>query len=375
MLATDKPTVLIVEDDCFIAIVTHELLSVDYNVHHVEDGEAALVFIRQQVPDLVLLDISMPGMSGYDVCRSIRNDLDLDDLPVIFLSGMVGDEERLAGYEAGGNDFLAKPVVAAELRFKIDLALKASAERKRLSENLASTFATAMTAMTAASEIGAVLHFLRTSFSCADYADLAYEIVNSAASFGCDAHVQIRGEQGVHSVNQSGPCSPLEEAMLYKMSDQGRLVEFSDSIACSFDHVTVILKDVDSADEERYGRLKDNIALLVEGADVRVVALDRDVELLKKHNALVQLLFNTKAALTDIDKQYRQQRIDSDQILQDMQFNFEERFMTLGLSGAQEDELNSMIKEALDRSLALFDNGVSTDHYMETILNQLDEEL
>lgn len=98
---SDLPTILLVEDDDFAATVTAVALGIDYVVRHVGSGEAALAAVSAEVPDLILLDVSMPGMTGYEVCRTLRGDSAVDDLPIIFLSGMVSQEDRLAGYEAG----------------------------------------------------------------------------------------------------------------------------------------------------------------------------------------------------------------------------------------------------------------------------------
>lgn len=369
---SDLTTILLVEDDDFAATVTTEMLAADYIVYHVENGQAALDFMAKQIPDLLLLDVSMPGLTGYEVCHTLRNDSAFDGLPVIFLSGLVSDEERLAGYEAGGDDYLTKPVAAIELRSKIDLALKNYAERRRLKEDLANTFATAMTAMSSAAEMGTVLQFLRASFNCPDYASLSRELLNAFGSYGVEANVQIRGKSGVVSMGPNGSCSSLEESVLANMAEQGRLFDFGSCMSCSYDHITIIVKNVDRKDYERYGRLRDNLALLAEGADVRIVALDGAANLEKKHLALTQLVASTKKALQEIDQSHRQQRLDSKQIFNDLQTNFERRLLTIGITVSQEDELAELIQDATRRALALYDKGMSIETHMENILKQLE---
>lgn len=369
---SDQPIILIVEDDDFAATVTAGILASDYIVHHVDNGQAALDYVGKQMPDLVLLDVSMPGLSGYGVCRTLRSDSAFDGLPIIFISGLVSEEERLAGYDAGGDDYLAKPVAAGELRHKIDLALKNYAERRRLKAELASTFATAMTAMTSAADMGAVLQFLRASFKCTGYASLCRELLHTLGSYGIEANMQIRGQLGVISFGPDGPCSPLEESVLANMSRQGRLFEFSSCLSCSYDHITIIAKNVARDDPERLGRFRDNLALLAEGADVCIIALDKSAELKNEHEALTQLITNTRKALQDIDQQHRQQRIDSKQIFQDLQTTFERRLLTIGITVSQEDELAEMIQDASHRALALYDKGLSIETHMENTLKQLE---
>ncbi|GHD48826.1 response regulator [Mycetocola manganoxydans] len=73
------------------------------------DGTQAWILIRDEAPDVVVLDVSMPGMSGLDVCRLVRNDPSLKHIPVLLLSAGVSGASRDAGMDAGANDFMPKP--------------------------------------------------------------------------------------------------------------------------------------------------------------------------------------------------------------------------------------------------------------------------
>jgi len=137
-----NPRILLVEDDDFAADFANLVLADDYGLRRAADGNAALEAISAAAPDLVLLDVSLPGIDGYEVCRKLRKNEDYHDLPIIFLSARVNDEERLAGYEAGGDDYLSKPVLPEELRSKIQKALALKAERDDLKASLSSAFST-----------------------------------------------------------------------------------------------------------------------------------------------------------------------------------------------------------------------------------------
>lgn len=369
---SNQPKIFLVDDDHFAATVAAEILSSDYEVRHLDNGQAALDLMAEALPDLVLLDVDMPGMSGYEVCRRLRDDPAIGDLPVIFLSGMVSEEERLAGYEAGGDDYLTKPASAEELRSKIKLELANYAERRRLKTDLSSAFSTAMTAMSTAAEIGAVLQFLRTSFGCPDYATLAREVLNTLGSYGLEASVQIRGQQNTVSLGPNGPCSPLEESVLTTMSTHGRMFEFSSRTSCSYSHISIIVKSDARGDRERHGRMKDNLALLAEGADARVAALDSAAALVRQHMVLKQLTASTRKALQGIDQRYRRQGVKNSQIFDDLQRNFERSMLTIGITVSQEEELAEMLQKAADQARALFEEGLEIGSHMETILRQLE---
>ena len=369
----NKPKILLVEDDDFATIVVAEMLAADYDVRHIDSGQAALESLAEGHPDLVLLDVEMPGMSGYEVCRALRDDSAIGDLPVIFLSGRVSEDDRLAGYEAGGDDYLTKPVSADELRSKIKLALANYAERRRLKSDLSNAFSTAMTAMTSAAEIGGVLQFLRTSFGCPDYAALCREVMNTLASYGLEASVQLRGRQAAISVGPNGPCSPLEESVLTTMSTHGRLFDFSSRTSCSYEHITIIVKSVARDDPERHGRMKDNLAWLAEGADARVASLDSEAAITRQHAALSRLTASTRKALQGIGQRHRNQGVKSSQIFQDLQKNFERSILTLGITHSQEEELAEMLQQASSEACALYDEGLEIGTHMEDLLRQLEQ--
>lgn len=365
--------ILIVDDDDFAATVTADMLTPEYDVQHVDNGQTALSLISESTPALLLLDVDMPGMSGYEVCRALRDDSAISDLPIIFLSGMVSDEDRLAGYEAGGDDYLTKPVSADELRSKIKIELAHYAERRRLKSDLSNAFSTAMTAMSSSAEIGAVLQFMRKSFSCPDYTTLCHEVLNTLGSYGLEASVRIHGEQGAVSYSPNGPCLSLEESVLTNMSKQGRLFEFGSRTSCSYDHITIIVKSDARADPERHGRMKDNLAWLAEGAEARVVALDISVAVTRQHAILTQSNANTIKALQGIEQRHRNQGIKSNQIFQELQANFDRSMLSIGITQSQEEELANMLLDAANQARALYDEGLEIGSHMENILKQLED--
>lgn len=241
-----RPTILLVEDDDFAAQFATELLSADFAVHRFDNGRSALGAFAELKPDLVLLDVAMLDLSGYDVCRLLRTNMAVADLPIIFLSGKVSTEERLTGYEVGGDDYLTKPVLAEELLSKIHLAISQHAEHRRLKSDVTDAVSTAITAMTGAAELGEVLQFARRCFNCPHHFALCSEILDTLRSFGLEASVQIRSKNEIISRTTDGPCSPLEDSVLNNMSTQGRVFEFGSRTSFNFDHATVIAKNMSS---------------------------------------------------------------------------------------------------------------------------------
>jgi signal transduction histidine kinase len=112
--------VLIVDDDADNRFLLRELLAGDdYGIIEAADGAQALACVARHVPDVILLDVLMPGMDGLAVCRRLRADRRTAAVPVILVTAQRSRDDRLAGIAAGASDFLTKPVDVAELRLRV----------------------------------------------------------------------------------------------------------------------------------------------------------------------------------------------------------------------------------------------------------------
>lgn len=118
-------TLLIVDDDKSLhALVRAELFGEGFEVHSAFDGLSGVKLAAQLRPDIILLDVSMPELNGYDVCELIRIQEETANIPVIFLSATAEPAERARGLNAGAADFITKPFYGDELRARIRVSLR-----------------------------------------------------------------------------------------------------------------------------------------------------------------------------------------------------------------------------------------------------------
>ena len=118
-----KKTVLIVEDEKNIVdIIRFNLQRTGYNTLEAYDGEAGLAMAREKKPDLILLDVMMPKMMGFDVCRALR--AEGDNVPVIILTAREEEEDKILGLEIGADDYITKPFNPLELVARVKTQLR-----------------------------------------------------------------------------------------------------------------------------------------------------------------------------------------------------------------------------------------------------------
>lgn len=118
-----KKTVLIVEDEKNIVdIIRFNLQRTGYNTLEAYDGEAGLAMAREKKPDLILLDVMMPKMMGFDVCRALR--AEGDNVPVIILTAREEEEDKILGLEIGADDYITKPFNPVEVLARVRSQLR-----------------------------------------------------------------------------------------------------------------------------------------------------------------------------------------------------------------------------------------------------------
>ena len=132
----DEPSsrILLADDNTDMREYVQRLLREQYEVVSVADGEAALKSARERRPDLILSDIMMPQMDGFELLRTVRSRKELEGVPVILLSARAGEESRIEGLDAGADDYLVKPFSARELLARVGAHLAMARLRREATQ-------------------------------------------------------------------------------------------------------------------------------------------------------------------------------------------------------------------------------------------------
>ena len=122
---TSVSRILVVDDEPFnVSLLEQELELLGYETEAAENGAVALEMVRRRAPDLIVLDVMMPVMDGFELCRILKADEDTRLIPIVIMTALDAFDDRIRGIEAGADDFLTKPVNDRELKARIATALR-----------------------------------------------------------------------------------------------------------------------------------------------------------------------------------------------------------------------------------------------------------
>ncbi|TGN00300.1 response regulator [Leptospira dzoumogneensis] len=118
-LLDDRPKILVVDDEAANLQVLKQILQEDYRLFFAKDGIKAIELAISEKPNLILLDVMMPGMTGHETCKKLRNESSTSRIPVIFVTAMAEEEDEADGFEAGAVDYITKPVSPAIVKARV----------------------------------------------------------------------------------------------------------------------------------------------------------------------------------------------------------------------------------------------------------------
>jgi PleD family two-component response regulator len=123
-VARSRPSILIVDDEAMQIDLLLDTFDLEYEVLAATDGKTALETAERERPDLILLDVMMPDIDGYEVCRRLKGNRETQDIPVIFITALGGGEDEIRGLELGARDYLVKPVDPPSVKARVNSQVK-----------------------------------------------------------------------------------------------------------------------------------------------------------------------------------------------------------------------------------------------------------
>ena len=342
-----KLKVLIVDDYEDNCELLEAVFSDDYDVSSVYSGQSCLDALSENHFDIVLLDVSMPGLDGYEVCKKIKSTPQTAQTAVVFVSALTSTEERLRGYEVGGEDYITKPFSPDNVLAVVERVLEIHIQYRNMEKQSKEAMSTAFQAMTNSSEMGQIIHFLQASYESKSVESLADGLFQTLSGFGLKACALFLSQYQKKIIGCE--ATSIEAKVLERFHNTERILDFGARTLLSDNNVSILIKNMPIHKPDDYGRIKDNLIAIINGTQSRCQALELEFELENERNrGLQSVLVKSRENLTSIRKLIDEQRESTGNVLIDINNKVEAIIFSLGLDEEQERAILDAIDQGVE---------------------------
>jgi len=368
----DKIDILAIDDDKFVQkMIARAIDSDTIAVRSAFDGETGIEMANHSIPDIILLDVEMPGINGYETCERLRGSANTRKVPIIFLSSRSSLRERMQGYEVGGDDYLVKPFEKENLLARINILLKYHTERISLEEQYQLAQKTAVTAITGTSELGIAMQFLEKSIAYSSTEDLMLGLFDGTNRFDLDCCAMLQTKEGLSWFTSKEVISPIEKELLEMSDRDARFLDFGHRTIVNYPMISLLVRNMPLEDMERYGRIKDLLPILLSAVNVKLSALETQTALNEQNQSMLNLFKNIRCNLfkmgTTIVQKRDEGRTTTEGLIQELHGDL----LGMGLEEEQEEYLLELVDSVVDELMVKLDAGAEVRSVFSFILNNL----
>lgn len=370
--------IVVVEDDRTTRLLLQSSLGNHYPLALFESAEDLLAALQaapepEALAQLFLLDVGLPGMDGLNLCRQLKAhpSLQAQPVPVLFLSGHDSPEEILAGYEAGGQDYLVKPVDVASLLHKIDNLRRIQTDQQALAAQIRDADQLTTLVLANLDEYAVLVQFLRTLNECPDPPALIAACFELLRGFGLQGVVQtrLRGQEKTHSVH--GENWPLEVAVVNHMRKQERVFEHKHLAAFNFDAVTLLVTNMPRHEPELCGRIRHHLAIATETADAKLQALQTLMDNQRMRQEILQVLHSVGHTINALAQKYKDARYQETVHTMDFIDEISRTFSEASMSQEQEEQLLESVRQRIRVFTSIYDIAPQTQETLQVLVTRM----
>ncbi|WP_250656655.1 response regulator [Alkalimarinus coralli] len=365
----DNPKILTIDDDSIVQSIVRQSLESNYQLFSEKSGSEGIESAIRNMPDVILLDIEMPEMNGYETCKHLKADERTSNIPVIFISNLSDIQSRVLSFEAGGIDFLTKPFDQSELLAKLNIITTFIKSNKALSNEVTKATTTAYTAMRGSSELGLAIQFIESSYSAKSLNALASKFFNVTSSLGLNCSLMFIGrkERSFYS-SESHTISPLEREVISTIHENGnRFIDFGSRTQINYPRVALLVKNMPVDEIETYGRYKDFLPTMLGSTDAKVQSLETEQALVDQARELGASFTAVKSTLIAVGESLEKNQNDIVQLLQSMLSELEEKIPRMGLEDDQESYIVTRVDTTIAAAEKIIDSSTNTSHAFKSV--------
>jgi CheY-like chemotaxis protein len=340
--------VLAVDDEPFNLEILEEILSDGYQFYAAKSGPECLAMVDELQPNVILMDVSMPDMDGYEVCRQLKCGEMTQDIPVMFVSARGALDERIEGYNAGGEDYIVKPFAREELEAKLKGLFRVQDHQKDLESQVEQATEMAFSAMSNSSEVGIVMQFVEKTKELHTVEELCKALLDTLAAYGLAASLELRMEHGhCEHFCSHGSVSPIVVELFDLLKNKGRIYSFEPRMMINYSQISILLMNMPQGDEDKMGRLRDHLCFISSSAEQCLAAVMTEHQLSLQKDALQKAIIVVKSKFEELVDALNIGHHENEAIFRELQLQFEQYIPSMGL----EDDQESYIFRALDKTI------------------------
>lgn len=345
--------ILAVDDEPFNLEIIEEILEdLNFELSTASSGPECLEVVEKLDPQVILLDVSMPQMSGYEVCKALKSNPKTQHIVVMFVSARGSVEERMEGYSVGAEDYIVKPFGHTELKSKLVNLGKMLNEKAELAQQVEDATNTAFTAMATSSEMGQIVNYIEQIGEIEDIGELAHAFTRCLEQFGLSSNLEFRVNDERRHFASSGVCSPIVIELFEILKGKGRLHEFTNRILVNYPLISLLILNMPADDPEKRGRIRDHICFIVSVTEQQLRAILTRHRLMEQqgnlNDAIAMIHHKFHGMISLLDKN----RKENESVFKELQEEFEHRIPSMGLDEDQEIFIFRKLDSTIQRSIA-----------------------
>jgi YesN/AraC family two-component response regulator len=316
----------------------------------------------------------MPEMDGLETCARLRSNTETAEIPIIFVSALTSQEELMAGYEAGGDDYITKPFSEEILQKKIQIVLASQQQKQELKQISDQAVEALMSSLSNTDELDMVIEFLHRCQTASTLDELAGNVFDCLREFELDSSLLILHEPENRIWFSDGIERPMEAQILASLRGQDRVARFGTRLAISSDYATILVRNLPSG-QDKIERVREYLAILIEGLDTRIHAMQSAMLLDQRGQILARVLQAMRVNLDDINDLHQRQKLRSGEIISVLGVEIGKSIVKLNLTKQQEMALIKMIESAAVKIESIYDDGLKFDDQVQDVIDDLSRAL
>ena len=363
--------VFAVDDDPVVLDVIRAILEPDGQILTFASSEECQERLSAEKPDLFLLDVSLPGIDGFTFCRQIKGDPALRHAPVIFVSSHDSIDERIKGYDAGGEDYIVKPFEPEELLRKFMVAKTRVLGQRTLAVQVEEAELLSSLVMASMDETGILLQFMSKLIAMESSEEIAGGLLELMQRYRLAGVVQTRIGGDTQTLSADGKNMPLEVSVIEHVRSQGRIFEFRRRSVHNFERITLMVNNLPLEDPDFCGRLRDHLSVAAQGVDSRLKALQTEDASRRAQAGIRSALESVGDSIMELHETHQNNSAASSKLINDLQETLLDSFYRLGLTDSQEKFLQNMVGDFMTRMAELINRSGETQETLQRLNDRL----